>query len=272
MAGRGEGPDFVEALARGLDVLTCFDAEHPAMSLSEVAAAAGLARPTARRLLLTLEELGFVRSAGGAFALTPRVLSLGMAYVGALGLWDVARPHLEALVARTGESSSMAQLDGSDIVYVARVSVPKLITLRVQIGTRFPAVPTSQGKVLLAALPPQELAGTLAQPSRSGLPTAIRRPAGQLSEELTQVRARGWALADEELAPGVRSVAVPVRDGTGAVRAAMNVTVHAAETSTERLLGEHLPALLCTAGEVSADWARWQARPHVEVDRPRSTG
>ena len=274
MAGRGAGPDFVEALARGLDVLTCFDAGHRAMSLSEVAAAAGLARPTARRLLLTLEELGFVRQTGGAFELTPRVLTLGMAYVGALGLWDVARPHLEALVAQTGESSSMAQLDGPDIVYVARVSVPKLITLRVEIGTRFPAAQTSQGKVLLAALPLGELDRTLALPSRAGLPTYIGRTPEQLLEELTAVRARGWALADEELAPGVRSVAVPVRDGTGAVRAAMNVTVHAAETSTDRLLGEHLPRLLHTAGEVSADWALWQRRPHVEVTRPAagSTG
>jgi IclR family pca regulon transcriptional regulator len=232
-----------------------------------VAAAAGLARPTARRLLLTLEELGYVRSSGGAFALTPKVLTLGMAYVGALGLWDIARPHLEALVARTGESSSMSQLDGADIVYVARVSVPKLIALRVDIGTRFPAVQTSQGKVLLAALPPDELAATLELPSRAGLPPYIGRSPEQLAAELTEVRARGWALADEELAPGVRSVAVPVRDGSGAVRAAMNVTVHAAETSTEVLLGEHLPHLLRTAGEVSAEWALWQARPHVQLAR-----
>ena len=217
MAGRGTGPDFVEALARGLDVLTCFDADHPAMSLTEVAAAAGLARPTARRLLLTLEELGYVRSAGGAFTLTPKVLDLGMAYVGSLGLWDIARPHLEALVAGTGESSSMAQLDGSDIVYVARVAVPKIIAIRVEIGTRFPAVQTSQGKVLLAALSPAELDAALAVPSRAGLPPYIGRPADQLHRELTEIRARGWALADEELAPGVRSVAVPVRDGRGAV-------------------------------------------------------
>ena len=121
MAGRGSGPDFVEALARGLDVLSCFGADRPTMTLSEVAVAAGLARPTARRLLLTLAELGYVRVGDNAFALTPKVLSLGMAYVSSLGLWDLARPHLEALVARTGESSSMAQLDGSDIVYVARV-------------------------------------------------------------------------------------------------------------------------------------------------------
>ena len=266
MAGRGSGPDFVESLARGLDVLACFDAHHGPMTLSEVATAADLARPTARRLLLTLEELGFVRADGGIFALTPKVLTLGMAYVGALGLWGIARPHLEALVKRTGESSSMAQLDGSDIIYVARVSVPKLIALRVEIGTRFPAVQTSQGKVLLAALSPEGLASTLTMPSRAGLPRYIGRSEGQLRDELTQVRARGWALADEELAPGVRSVAVPVRDGAGVVRAAMNITVHAAETSTERLLQEHLPLLLGTAGEVSAEWALWQSRPHIEVD------
>jgi IclR family pca regulon transcriptional regulator len=267
MAGRGAGPDFVEALARGLDVLACFDADHRTMSLSQVAAAAGLARPTARRLLLTLEELGFVRSAGGGFELTPKVLTLGMAYVGALGLWDIARPHLERLVAATGESSSMAQLDGGDIVYVARVSVPKLIALRVEIGTRFPAVRTSQGKVLLAALAPGQLEAALAEPSRAGLPPSPGPPPDRLRAELTEVRARGWALADEELAPGVRSVAAPVRDGSGAVRAAMNVTVHAAETSVDVLLGEHLPRLLRTAGEVSAEWALWQSRPHVEVAR-----
>jgi IclR family transcriptional regulator, pca regulon regulatory protein len=267
MAGRGSGPDFVEALARGLDVLSCFDVDHRAMSLSDVATAAGLARPTARRLLLTLEELGFVRSSGGMFELTPKVLTLGMAYVSALGLWDIARPHLEALVVRTGESSSMAQLDGSDIVYVARVSVPKLIALRVDVGTRFPAVQTSQGKVLLAALSPGDLEAALAEPSRAGLPPYIGRSPEQLRDELTEVRARGWAVADEELAPGVRSVAVPVRDGTGAVRAAMNVTVHAAETSREYLLQHHLPLLLRTAGDVSAEWALWQSRPHVELTR-----
>jgi IclR family pca regulon transcriptional regulator len=265
MAGRGSGPDFVEALARGLDVITCFGESARSMTLSEVAAATGLARPTARRLLLTLEELGFVRSADGAFSLTPKVMSLGIAYVAQQGLWDIARPHMEALVARTGESSSMAQLDGSDIVYVGRVSVPKIIALRVEIGTRFPAVQTSQGKVLLAGLSPEELSAALAKPSRAGLPRYIGLSDDQLCDELTAVRARGWALADEELAPGVRSVAVPVRDGTGTVRAAMNVTVHAAETSTDTLLHDHLPLLLRTAGDVSAEWALWQSRPHVEV-------
>jgi IclR family pca regulon transcriptional regulator len=272
MAGRGSGPDFVEALARGLDILASFNVEHRRMSLGEVAAATSLARPTARRLLLTLQELGFVRSGDGAFQLTPKVMNLGMAYVSSLGLWDIARPHMESLVARTGESSSIAQLDGCDIVYVARVSVPKLIALRVDIGTRFPAAQTSQGKVLLAALPADQLAIALSQRSRSWLPAYIGRSADRMGDELTEVRARGWAVADEELAPAVRSVAVPVRDGTGIVRAAMNVTVHAAETTTQELLEEHLPLLLMTAGQISAEWAIWQSRPHVEITRGAEAG
>jgi IclR family pca regulon transcriptional regulator len=247
-------------------VLRCFDERHRRMSLTEIAAATDLARPTARRLLLTLEELGYVRMQGSTFTLTPRVLSLGMAYVSSLGLWDIARPHLADLVSHTGESSSMAQLDGSDIVYVARVAVPKIIALRVEIGTRFPALPTSQGKVLLAALAPEALAAVLAEPSRSGLPPFPRRDAADIEAELRTVRARGWALADEELAPGIRSIAVPVRDGDGIVLAAMNVTVHAAETSVETLTRDYLPLLTRTAGEVSAEWALRQSRPQAEVE------
>lgn len=141
MARTGTGPDFIEALARGLEVIAAFRPGRPAMSLTEVAAATGLARPTARRILLTLEELGYVRTAERGYSLTPRVLELGVAYVQSMGLWDVARPHLERLVERTGESCSIAQLDGSDIVYVARVSVPKIVSLAVHVGTRFPRWP-----------------------------------------------------------------------------------------------------------------------------------
>ena len=265
MAGRGTGPDFVEALARGLDVLACFGEHRPRMTLAEVANETALARPTARRLLLTLEELGYVRSDGPSYTLTPQVLRLGIAYAGSLGLWDIARPHMTDLVAETGESSSMAQLDGSDIVYIARVAVPKIIALRVSIGTRFPALQTSQGKVLLAALDPADVPAILAEPSRAGLPPFPERSLSDIADELTTVRARGWALADEELAPGVRSVAVPVRDGAGRVRAAMNVTVHAAETSVDTLVNTHLPRLIRTAGEVGADWALWQSRPYAEI-------
>jgi IclR family pca regulon transcriptional regulator len=263
MAGRGAGPDFVESLARGLDVIGCFDADHPSMTLTEIASAANLARPTARRLLLTLEELGLVRSSEGSFSLTPKVLTLGMAYVGALGLWDIARPHLEGLVRRTGESSSMAQLDGSDIVYVARVAVPKIVTLAVNIGTRFPAAATSMGKVLLAALPPAAVAGVLAEASRSGIAARWQPDPAELEAALREVRAKGWALADQDLAPGIRSVATGVRDGDGNVIAAVNVTVHAAETSVDTLLDDHLPKLLRTAADIGHDWALTAAIPSV---------
>jgi IclR family transcriptional regulator, pca regulon regulatory protein len=253
--GRGAGPDFIEALARGLDVLRSFRPATPAMTLSEIAGVTGLARPTVRRILITLEQLGYVRGAGRGYALTPRVLELGMAYVNAMSMWEVARPHLEKLVAQTNESSSMAQLDGSDIVYVARVAVPKIVTLAVTIGTRFPAPATSMGKVLLAALPPATVSRVLAETSRSGI-TARRQPSpADLETSLREVRAKGWALADQDLAPGIRSVATGVRDGDGRVVAAVNVTVHAAETSVETLLEDHLPKLLRTAADIGHDWA-----------------
>jgi IclR family pca regulon transcriptional regulator len=272
MAGRGAGPDFVEALARGLDVLACFDAGHRRMTLSEVATAADLARPTARRLLLTLEELGFVRSTGTGFELTPKVLSLGMAYIGALGLWEIARPHMEALVARTRESTSIAQLDGSDIIYVARVAVPKIVTLAVTIGTRFPAMQTSLGKVLLAALPPAEAERVIAEPSRSGSTPPWQPDAAERAAVLREVRARGWALTDEQLAPGIRSVAVPLRDGDGTVIAALNVNSHAAETPLDVLIGQHLPLLIQAAGAISADWAACHGAPQVTMTVGGSAG
>jgi IclR family transcriptional regulator, pca regulon regulatory protein len=265
MARRDAGPDFIEALARGLDVIRAFQPNQPVLSLSAVADAAGLARPTARRILLTLEELGYVRAAAGGFELTPRVLELGLTYVLSRNLWEVARPHMEALVTRTHESSSIAQLDGSDIVYVARVAVPKIIALAVTIGTRFPAMPTSLGKVLLAALPPGQAERVLAEPSRSGITARWQPDAAQRAAELREVRARGWSLTDEQLAAGIRSVAAPLRDGDGQVIAALNVTVHAAETPLDILTGEYLPLLLQAAGAISADWARQAAAPQITI-------
>ncbi len=265
MVRRDASPDFIEALARGLDVIRVFQPRQPVMSLAAVAGAAGLARPTARRILLTLELLGYVRVTAGGFELTPRVLELGMTYLLSRNLWEVARPHLERLVTQTHESSSIAQLDGPDIVYVARVAVPKIIALAVTIGTRFPAMPTSLGKVLLAALPAGEAERVLAEPSRS--PVAARWQPGpaERAAELRAVRARGWSLTDEQLAAGVRSVAAPLRDGDGTVIAALNVTVHAAETPVEILTGQYLPLLLATAGAISADWAACQSAPEVTV-------
>jgi IclR family pca regulon transcriptional regulator len=300
MARRDTSPDFIEALARGLDVIRAFQPGRPAMSLAAVAGATGLARPTARRILLTLEQMGYVRAVepldqmghvravdreavdpkavdrkavdrkyvDRKYELTPRVLELGMSYVLSRNLWEVARPHMERLVARTHESSSIAQLDGSDIVYVARVAVPKIVALAVTIGTRFPAMQTSLGKVLLAALSPEGAERVLAEPSRSGIPPRIVFSSEERAASLREVRARGWALTDEELAAGIRSVAAPLRDGEGRVIASLNVNTHAAETPVEVLTGEHLPLLLQTAGAISADWAACQAAPQVTVPQP----
>jgi len=290
MARPGTGPDFIEALARGLDVIRAFQPGQPAMSLAAVAKATGLTRPTARRILLTLKQMGYVRvvdpleqmgdvravdpkavdrkAVDRRYELTPRVLELGMSYVLSRNLWEVARPHMERLVARTHESSSIAQLDGSDIVYVARVAVPKIVALAVTIGTRFPAMQTSLGKVLLAALPPEEAERVLAEPSRSGIPPRVAFSSEERAARLREVRARGWALTDEELAAGIRSVAAPLRDGEGRVIASLNVNTHAAETPVEVLTGEYLPLLLQTAGAISADWAACQAAPQVTVPQP----
>ena len=234
-----------------------------------MAAATDLARPTARRLLLTLEHLGYVRSQDGSYMLTPRILELGMSYIGAQGIWDIARPHLEGLVASTKESSSMSQLDGSDIVYIARVSVPKIIGLSVQIGTRFPAVATSMGHVLLSEMPAKTLDAVLATPSQSNVIPRIKPSRKDLASTLAEVRRKGWAVSDERLSLGIRSIAAPVRDASGAIVAAVNVTVNAAETSMTTLRSQHLPLLLETARAITDDFARVSHLPQVEVDTPR---
>lgn len=266
MARRSESPEFIEALARGLDVIRCFRARENALPLSEVASRADLARPTARRILLTLVELGYARVVGGSYSLTPRVLELGMAYSLSQGLWEIALPHIEELVARTNESSSIAQLDGSDIVYVCRVAVSKIVGLRVSVGTKFPALPTSLGKVLLAALSPEELKQVLSQPSRSGIEPRTSLETQDVDHILRDVRAKGWSLTDEELALGIRSVAAPLRDGNGKVIAALNVNVHSAETSIEDLLANYLPLLLKTAASISAEWSLVQSAPQTLRD------
>lgn len=256
--------DFVEALARGLDVLTCFGPTAMELTVSDVATRTSLARPTARRLLLTLEQLGYVHSDDGVYSLTTRVLELGTATIAAQGAWDLARPHLVELVRHTGESSSMSQLDGSDIVYTARVPVAKIIALSVHIGTRFPAVATSMGHVLLADLEPDALAHALRQPSRSGMIPRVVPSSRELDRILKETRDRGWAMSDERLSLGIRSIAAPVRDAAGHAKAAMNVTVHAAETSVATLTKEYLPMLLRAAEAVSVDWANLARLPATE--------
>lgn len=256
--------DFVEALARGLEVIRAFSTSHMALTVSEVSSLTGLARPTSRRLLLTLERLGYVRSADGEFTLTPKVLELGMSYINAQGMWDIARPHLVALVRQTKESSSMSQLDGSDIVYTARVPVPKIIGLSVQIGTRFPAVATSMGQVLLSDLTSTELEKTLRVPTASKVVPRVKLSRKELDTTLSDVRKRGWAISDEQLSLGIRSIAAPVTDTTGRTVAAVNVTVNAAETSIAHLKRELLPKLLKTAKEISADFTRLSTVPTTD--------
>src|SRR3954465_12536380 len=151
------GSYFVQSLERGLAVIRAFDAEHPELTLSDVARATGLTRAAARRFLLTLTDLGYVRTDGRQFSLSPRVLELGYAYLSSLSLPEVAEPHLEALVAEVRESSSVSVLDGEDIVYVARVPVSRIMTVAINVGTRFPAYATSMGRVMLAGKPAAEL-------------------------------------------------------------------------------------------------------------------
>ncbi|HEY8473653.1 MAG TPA: IclR family transcriptional regulator C-terminal domain-containing protein [Natronosporangium sp.] len=245
-------PDFVQSLQRGLAVIRAFDADHPELTLSEVAARTGVTRATARRFLLTLAELGYVRTDGRYFSLTARVLELGYAYLSSLSLPQVAEPHLEALVAEVHESSSMSVLDGPDIVYVARVPVSRIMTVAISVGTRFPAYATSMGRVLLAGLPDDELAAHLPNGALSRLTSRTIDSLDSLRAELARVRAQGWALVNQELEEGLRAIAAPVRDPAGRVVAAVNISAHATRT-LESMRRDLLPPLLATTAKIEAD-------------------
>ncbi|MDN5918607.1 MAG: helix-turn-helix domain-containing protein [Pseudonocardia sp.] len=231
----GPRPDHVQSLVRGLAVIRAFDAEHPEQTLSDVARATDLTRAAARRFLLTLADLGYVRTDGRLFALTPRVLELGYSYLSSMGLPEIAMPHLESLVGRVRESVSVSVLDGPDVVYVARVPTSRIMTVTITIGTRFPAYATSMGRVLLAALPAPELDASLAQRRPEALTDRTLADPSGLRAELDRVRADGFCVVDQELEAGLRSIAVPVRDRSGRVVAAANVSTHATRASTEQL-------------------------------------
>ncbi len=233
---------FVQSLARGLDVLKAFDEDNPRMTLSDVARRTGLNRATARRFLLTLAELGYVAGDGKQFRLTARVLELGFRYLSGLSLPELAEPHLEELSYFLEESTSLSVLDASDIVYVARVPTRRIMNVAITIGTRFPAELTSMGRVLLAAGP------------ESAWPPARRAV-------LEQVRDQGWSIVDQELESGLRSVAAPVHASTGDVVAAINVSTTTATASLDRIHDEFLPAVLATAAAIDAAIAH--ARPHT---------
>ncbi|MDI9888517.1 IclR family transcriptional regulator C-terminal domain-containing protein [Streptomyces sp. HNM0645] len=247
------GAEFVESLARGLTVITAFGEGRPELSLTAVAEATGLARATARRALITLEHLGYVGSGDRVFRLTPRVLSLGCPALSRTTLPDIAVPHMAELVRRVHDSASLAVLDGDDIRYTARVATERITSVDITIGTRFPAYAASMGRVLLAGLPADERADRLARTALRPLtPRTVTDPA-RLLGLLDRVRDEGFALVDEELEEGLRSLAVPVRDHTGRIVAALNVAMHTARRTTGECLAEVLPPLRATAAAIESD-------------------
>ena len=251
--------DTVQSLARGLAVIRAFDAEHPELTLSEVARRAGITRAAAGRFLRTLEQLGYVRGSaapgavGRGFALTPRVLELGFSYLSALSIPEVVQPHLERLSREVDESVSAAVLDGGDIVYIARVPTRRIMSVRITIGTRFPAFATSMGRVLLAGMTDAAREAALAASALPALTDRTLTSPGALRDELARVRDQGWALVDGELEPGLRSVAVPLHDRRGEVVAAVNVSTSATRDTVEHVVEQYLPPLRRTAAAIDAE-------------------
>lgn len=248
---------YVQSLARGLSVIRAFDADHPVMTLTEVAHRTKLTRATSRRFLHTLVELSYVRTDGKNFSLTPLVLQLGYSYLSALSLPQLAEPHLQALSARLGESTSAAVLDGGDISYVARVATRRIMSVGITVGTRFPAHATAMGRVLLAALPHTALDSYFAQHTVTPLtPNAVGTET-DLRTVLAAVRDQGWCLLDQELEIGLMSIAAPVRNADGQVVAAINVSLQAQGVSSHEnppaFLAHVREQLLRTAALVSAD-------------------
>ncbi|MFT4307276.1 MAG: IclR family transcriptional regulator C-terminal domain-containing protein [Microbacterium sp.] len=249
----GGAGEFVQSLARGLAVIRAFDAEHPELSLSDVARRAGLTRAAARRFLHTLTALGYVRAEGRLFALTPRVLELGFSYLSSLSLPEIVQPHLERLSREVDESVSAAVLDGTDIVYVARVPTRRIMSVRITIGTRFPAYATSMGRVLLAGLPEAQRDAALAASARAHLTDRTLTEADRLRAELDRVRAQGWALVDGELEDGLRAIAAPVHGKDGAVIAAVNVSTSTSRGTLARARQALVAPLRRTAAAIDAD-------------------
>lgn len=251
-ADGGNTGEIVQAFARGLAVIRAFDAQNRSLTLSDVARRADVTRAAAGRFLRTLEALGYVRSDGRMFTLTPRVLELGFSYLSASTLPDVIQPHLEALSRATDESASAAVLDGADIVYIARVPLRRIMSVGITVGTRFPAAATSMGRVLLAHADPDVVDAVLAAPLPARTPQTLTDPEA-LRAELERVRERGWAVVDGELEPGLKSVAVPLRGRDAAVAAAVNVSMSSGRHTDEVVVEHFVPAMIREAAAIEAD-------------------
>ena len=242
---------FVQSFARGLDVVRSFDALHPAQTLSEVAAATQMSRASARRILLTLQALGYVAADGRLFRLTPKILSLGFAYLTSLPFWNVAGPVMEDLVKITHESTSAAVLDGTEIVYVARVPTHKIMAINLSVGSRLPAFCTSMGRVLLSGLCDDELDDIIAaSPIQAYTSRTLTAPA-DLHKAIAVVRKQGWAVVDQELEAGLISLSAPIRNRQGKIIAAINISGSAQRKSSRQMVKAFLDPLLDAAERIS---------------------
>ena len=256
--------DFVEALARGLEVIRSFDRLHVQQTISQISERTLLARPTVLRLLITLDELGYVRCQDNRYSLTPKVVDLGMAYVSSLGLYGAAKPHMEILSKKVDQTVSLAELDGSDIVYTGRVEVPKIVSVGVTVGSRLPSSSTALGRVLLAEIPDTELHDVLNTPSLSMYVPRKRLTADQIRPRLQTVREQGWAESDEDLQYGVQAIAAPLRGEDGRVIAAIGLGTHTSEIGKEMVRERYLPLLIETARSIETDWSECRKLPTSE--------
>lgn len=269
-AGAGGDRDFVQSIERGFAVLLAFDADLPNPTLAELAERTGYSRPAVRRILLTLQRLGYVAGARGHWTLTPRVLTIGQHYTASHGIVEIAQPHLLRVVERTGESASLAQLDGTDVVYVARVNARRVLSLNVDIGTRLPAHATSMGRVLLAFAGAAVVDRVLEE---TGLPALTPRTVTDpiaFRDALHDVRHKGYAVVDGELEEGFLSSAVPVRDGKGVVVAALAYSTSRGRRTAEQVEADVVPVLLEVAESISRDLEAMGLRSRMLATGPRT--
>jgi IclR family pca regulon transcriptional regulator len=244
--------EHVQSLERGLAVLSAFTARDTALTISQVADRTSLSRATARRLLLTLEKLGYVESTRREFSLTPTVLDLAKPFAGPTDPWGFAKPYLQSLTDRLEESASIAVLDGTDILYVARTPTRRLMTLAVTVGSRLPAHATSKGRILLAFLPEAELEAYFRRSAIEPYTDRTVVEEAELRSILAGIRAEGWAIVDQQLEEGLCSVAAPIIEPSGRVSAALSVCAHAGRVDPNTLRTEFLPLVLETARRISA--------------------
>lgn len=249
--GPAPGDSYVQSFARGLEVIRSFSSQAPRQSITEVAARTGLTRAGARRILLTLQTLGYVQSDGKLFSLTPRMLDLGFAYLSSLPIWNLAEPVMQTLVGQVRESCSAAVLDGTDIVYVLRVPTQKIMSITLGVGSRLPAYCTSLGRMLLSALPETELIHLLETSERTARTRFTVTRVDELVAKITQARRQGWALIDQELEEGLVSIAAPVTDRSGKMVAALNISGQANRTSAKVMRDTMLSPLLDAAQTIS---------------------